>query len=139
MKTMLHRLFGLGRIPAALAAELQHEGVIAQDEGIRCWLRADRFRRPGLVAVGMARSFTGAIALTGTRIIALRNAGRIINVPFTDERIRQLTVDLPAPDTLRIAFDSSKFHPDWSGTLAYTFRTPRARLIHDTFHARIAQ
>jgi len=47
-------------------------------------------------------------------------------VLLSDERIRAMQFSLEN-DGLCVTFDAALFHPDWSGTIEYRFRTPEAR------------
>jgi len=125
-KTLLYSLFGLGKIPVALRATLNSEGVLALDEGIKGSLTYLDFRAPGKYSSWRRKWFTAAVVITQVRLVALQNNNLAINVPFTDERIRSLRCSAEKTDTLLIAFDASLFHPDWSGTMEYRFRTAEA-------------
>lgn len=46
-KTLLYRLFGLGGIPQDAVDQIEKEGVVLQDEGIRGSVTFKRFRAPG--------------------------------------------------------------------------------------------
>jgi hypothetical protein len=54
-----------------------------------------------------------------------------------DERIRSLQVSVEKEDTLLIAFDPSLFHPDWSGTIEYRYRTTEAEAFVEKLRERI--
>jgi hypothetical protein len=125
-KTLLYRLFGLGKIPVTLRATLDSERVLALDEGIKGSVTYLDFRAPGKYSSWRRIWFTAAVVITHVRLVALQNTNLAINVPFTDERIRSLRFSAEKTDTLLIAFDASLFHPDWSGTMEYRFRTAEA-------------
>ncbi len=126
-KTLLYRLFGVGKIPAQLSAKLRSEVIVLLDEGIAGSVTYLDFRAPGRRSSWRRQWFTGAIALTQTRLVALQYANFAINVPVTDERIHQMRFSKEADDTLLIAFDPALFHNDWSGTIEYRFRTSEAQ------------
>jgi len=135
-KTLLYRLFGIGKIPAQLSAELKSENVILLDEGIPGSVPYLHFRAPGSRSSWRRQWFTGAIALTQTRLVALQYANLGINVPVTDERIRQMRFSKEADDTLLVAFDPALFHNDWSGTIEYRFRTSQAQAFLEKLSRR---
>ena len=85
------------------------------------------FRSPGRRSNWRRQWFTGAIALTQVRLVALQYSNTAINVPVTDERIRSLRFSVEEQATLVVAFDPALFHPDWSGTMEYRFRTSQAQ------------
>ncbi len=78
-KTLLYRLFGVGKIPAQLSAELRSEVIVLLDEGIPGSDTYLDFRAPGRRSSWRRQWFTGAIALTQTRLVALQYANFAIN------------------------------------------------------------
>jgi hypothetical protein len=126
-KTLLYRLFGIGKMPAAEASAIQSEGVILRDEGFKGTATYRNFRAPGRYSNWKRQWFTASIALTGARLLAFQYAGKIIDVPLTDERFRGLNFTIETDGALLVAFDASLFHSDWSGNLEYRFFTPHAR------------
>jgi len=136
-KTLLFRLFGFGKIPAPLLAQLSSEGILLLDEGIRGSVTYLGFRAPGKYCSWKRQWYTASIALTKERLLALRHSRPIINVPFTDRRIRELRCLHENGGTLLVAFDASLFHDDWSGTIEYRFRTPQAHAFVDRLRERI--
>jgi hypothetical protein len=137
-KTLLYRLFGVGKIPDNLAAQLKGEGILLSDEGIKGSVTYIDFRAPGRASNWRRQWYTTAIALTEVRLVALRNSQTIINVPLTDERIRSMRFSLEKSDTLLVTFNAALFHPDWSGTIEYRFRTEQAQAILDKLRERTA-
>jgi hypothetical protein len=89
------------------------------------WRIAISFRRAG-EPVWKKSAFSGAIALTRTRVLALQFSSPVINVPLDDDRLQQMQFSVEGDDTILIAFNANLFHNDWSGTLEYRFRTPEA-------------
>jgi len=126
-KTFLYRLFGVGKIPAQWRATIESEGVVLLDEGIAASLTYRDFRAPGKRFGWRKVAFTGALALTSSRLLALQYANPAINVPLSDERFKKLQISVEGDATLLVAFDPSLFHNDWSGTMEYRFHTPEAR------------
>lgn len=125
-KTLLYRLFGLGKMPAAVANQVKEEGVLLFDEGLKGTVTYLDFRGGGRYSNWKRQWYTASIALTQQRLVALRHSQTIINVPLTDERLRRMQFSLEASDTLLVAFDAGLFHPDWSGKIEYRFRTEQA-------------
>lgn len=138
-KSVLYRLFGVGKIPEALLTRLKGEGVLLLDEGVRGSVTYRNFRMPGRYSNWRRQWYTASIALTKVRLVALRRSAPIIDVPLADERIRRLRLLPEGGDTLLVAFDAALFHGDWSGTIEYRFRTPQARLFTDTVREQIAR
>jgi len=136
-KAIFYRLFGLGGIPKQSAAALKLEGVLRLDEGIKGSVTYRDFRAPGKYDSWRRQWYTGSMAVTEVRLIAFSYASPIIDVPFTDERIRKLQLSAEKTDTLLITFDAGLFHHDWSGRIEYRFRTSSAQSFLDTIRERI--
>jgi len=126
-KTFLYRLFGVGRMPAQWRATIESEGVVLIDEGIGGSVTYRDFRAPGKRSAWRKVAFSGSIALTKTRLLAMQYANPAINIPLDDERFKQLRISVEGAETLLVAFDPSLFHDDWSGTMEYRFRTTQAQ------------
>jgi hypothetical protein len=136
-KTLLYRLFGVGKIPPQLRATLESEDLLLIDEGIRGSVTYHDFRAPGRRSSWRRVAFSGSIALTKARLLALQYSRPAINVPLTDERIRQLRCSVEGDETLLVAFDANLFHNDWSGKIEYRFHTSQASAIFSTLQERI--
>lgn len=133
-KTLGYKLFGSGKIPPGLLTELQSELIEVSDEGIHGSVTTKNFRSPGKRENWRRIWFSGAIAVTGTRLIALQHSKFAINVPFFDDRFRLMNISLEPTDTIPIAFDASLFHADWSGQIEYRYRTPLAANVLEAIH-----
>ena len=124
-QSLLYRLFGLGRIPKLLNDTLHIEGIVVADEGLPASVTYRDFRAPGKYFLRKKQGFVGSIVVTNVRLVALMFSSFVVNVPFTDERIRKLQISVEG-DRLLIAFDPKLFHDNWSGTIEYRFRTDKA-------------
>jgi hypothetical protein len=134
-KTLLHKLFGFGKIPAEFAAALPAEGLMLSDEGIKGTMTYLNFRSPQRRSNWRREWYTASIAMTGTRLLGFRHSSKIVDVPFSDARFRELNFSVDAGGALLVAFDASLFQKDWSGNIEYRFFTPRAQ----DFHARLIE
>ncbi|HYO64423.1 MAG TPA: hypothetical protein VER08_12380 [Pyrinomonadaceae bacterium] len=134
----MHRLFGAWKLPDELRAELEREGVLALDEGVRGSATYRNFRAPWRYSKWRREWYTASVVVTRVRLLALRRSLRIVNVPFDDARFRGLQFSLEAPDRLLVAFDASLFQDNWSGTIEYRFRTNQAQKILDVLRGRVA-
>lgn len=135
-KSLLYRLFGVGKVPEHLAARLRAEGILLLDEGIKGSVTYLNFRSPARYASWKRQWYTASIALTKTRLVALRFSQTIIDVPLTDERLGRMSFSLEASGALLVAFDASLFHQDWAGKLEYRFRTAQAQSFLDKLRER---
>jgi len=130
-KTLLYRLFGIGKLPAQYGAAISAEGVLLADEGIKGSVTYLNFRSPQRSANWKRQWYTASIALTNTRLLGFQYSSPIIDVPLTDARFRQLNFSVENGDTLLVAFDASLFHNDWSGNIEYRFQTQFAAAFLD--------
>lgn len=126
-KSLLYRLFGVGKIPQQMLAQLQQEGILLSDEGVKGSVTYRDFRAPGRYSSWRRVGLIASIIVTNVRLVALSSSNPLINVPFSDERIHGLKCSVEEGEKLLIAFDASLFHDDWSGTIEYRFRTPQAQ------------
>ncbi len=124
-------LFGSAKIPSASMTQLQTEGIVLLDENVKGSVTYRNFHRPGKSAGWEKRRIGGSIALTKTRLVAFNGPNFLIDVPLTDERLHAMRFTLEDEAILCVAFDAALFHPDWSGTIEYRFRTPQAQRFLD--------
>ena len=136
-KSLLLRLFGVGRIPAPLIPQLHNEGVVLLDEGVKASVTYRNFRAPGRRDSWRRQWFTASLALTKLRLLALWSSNPVINVPLKDERIRQMQFSLENDGAFCATFDAALFHADWSGTIEYRFRTPEAPRLLESLRREI--
>ena len=123
-KTFLYRLFGIGKLPAALVSEFQSEGLLFSDEGIRGTVTYWNFRGGGRIFHGKRQWFGAAIVLTRKRLVAYRLRHPVINVQLDDPRLKELEISIEEPETLAICYDAGLFEPGSKGRIEYRFRTP---------------
>jgi len=127
-KSLLYRLFGIGKISEPLRSQLQKEGIVLMEEAVKGSVTYRDFSAPGKRDLWRRQWYVGSIALTKVRLLTLGNGKPTINVPITDERIRAIRYSVEKRGAvLCIGFDAGLFHEDWSGTIEYRFRTPEAQ------------
>jgi hypothetical protein len=128
-KSLLYRLFSAGKIPAPLMTELNAEGIVLIDEGVKGSVTYRNFSAPGRASSWRRQGFAASIALTKQRLVALAFSNFAINVPLSDQRLRAMHYSVAANGSLCVTFDASLFHADWSGTIEYRFKTPEAQRL----------
>ena len=127
-KSLLYRLFGIGKISEPLRSQLQSEGIVLLDEAVKGSVTYRDFSAPGKRDLWRRQWYVGSIALTKVRLLTLRGNNPTVNVPLADDRIRAMCYSVEKGGAvLCIAFDAGLFHDDWSGTIEYRFRTPEAQ------------
>ena len=134
-KTLLYRLFGLGKIPRQLRPVVESEGIVVADEGIGGWLITKHVNGPGRRHRNRAEGFTGCLVVTKKRVLCYTYGKRQINISVDDPRVSELRVALPEAQTLSIAFESAVFREDWRGVMEFRFNTEQARLFHDALRS----
>lgn len=130
-KTMLYRLFGLGRFSPTLQAEIEAEGIIVQDEGIGGWLVERNLRMPGRRTLYKVRSFTGGLALTRRRFIVQTYRTLQVNLPLDDPRLVDLHVTAPHVARLTLAYDLHIFKPEYRGAIELRLNTTQATRFYE--------
>lgn len=125
-KSLLYRLFGLGKIPEGLRARLESEGVLFMEEGVRGSTTYRNFRSPHRRSNWRRMWHPSSLVLTKERVLAHAYSSPIIDVPLADARLRRMRFTHDGADRLAVTFDASLFHGDWSGSIEYRFRTPHA-------------
>lgn len=131
-KTLLYRIFGLGKVPKQLLPALEQEGIVLLDEGISGSFTLRNVRAPGRRYGRKWSWFTGSVVLTGQRFAAYTMLPRfnpIFDVPLHDERLKQLHCSVENESTLCVRFDPSVFREDWSGSIECRFSTLQAPLF----------
>ncbi len=128
-KTLLYRLFGLGKIPKRHAPALHQEGVVLIDEGVGGAVTLKNFRAPGKRCSWKQSLFTGCLVLTRKTFAAFAFSKPLVYVPFAHDRFSDLHCRLTDENTLFITFDPSAFHENWSGTVEIRYKTAQAQLI----------
>ncbi|MEO6656469.1 MAG: hypothetical protein ABIO36_10345 [Pyrinomonadaceae bacterium] len=126
------------KLPAALMAELQSEGIILMNEAIRGTITYRDFRAPGKRFLYKKSAFISTIAITKTRLLATSYSNVAINVPYSDGRFRSMQFSIEDGPKLGVAFDASLFQPKWSGSIEYRFKTPNAEKFLDEIQKQIA-
>ena len=126
-KTLLYRLFKIGRIPKDVRSQVLIEGVVLSDEGIRGSITFRNFRAPGKYSSWRRSWFSGSLVLTRKHFLAFHYSNPIIGVAWDEPRIKKLNCSVEKKNTLCIKFDASTFNEDWSGEMEIRFSTPLAR------------
>lgn len=120
------------KVAAAYRARLQPEGIVLFEEDVKGSMTFRNFRSPGTYYSWRKVLITSLVALTRTRLLALKGSNPIIDVPLTDERLRRMKFSLEGEKTLLVAFDANLFQPEWSGEIEYRFKTSEARRLWES-------
>jgi hypothetical protein len=128
-KTLLHRIFGWGKIPKRYAPTLHNEGIILLDEGIGGSITLKKFKTPGRYHSWKQSWFTGCIVLTERKFAAFAFTKPLIYVSLEHENISELRCTIEGNNTLFVKYDASAFNDGWSGTVECRFKTSKAQMF----------
>lgn len=119
-KTLLHRVFGAGKLPDAVRATVRDERTLYAAEGIRVSLRRNG-HVPGATRTGNVRLAVGGFVVTDRRVIGYRGGGILVHVPFdvADGGPATLTLDATG---LHVYFDLDRVDASCRGEIRLDFR-----------------
>jgi hypothetical protein len=128
--SLLRRLFlGPGELSAADRAAVEGEGIQVLAERLRGTVTYRNYRAPDRHATFLKRSQNGAIAISGRRLVVLRNRVKEIDIPLDDPQLAKLAIGLDEPDRFCLSWDAGDLHADRAGTVELRFSTPDAQRI----------
>jgi hypothetical protein len=112
----LRRLFfGSGRLPKMVRGQIESEDVLLLEEGLLGSITYRRYRAPGKRARLKKVGIAGAVCVTDRRLLVWGARGKLIDVPFDDERFAAIEVAAEEPDRVLFAWENSVFHSKRSG------------------------
>lgn len=139
MRFLARLLLGDGTLTPQLRAELEAEGLVLIEEGLRGSVRYKRFRAPGRRHHGKVTGERIGLALSEERFVVYCRSGRVklIDTSFSDPRLSMLDVSLRGDDrvVIRVDYDRAGV-PNVSGEITIHARTPHAAQIVEHFGAR---
>ena len=135
-KTLLYRLFRIGRLPREQRARLEAEGLCCIDEGVSIAMSWRRYREPGRYIARRRQNATGSVALTQRRLFLYVFSQPLLDLDLADPAADRLAVDRPAPETLSISLNAEDFRPGCSGQMTCWLSTPQAELLFDLWQQR---
>ena len=118
-KALRYRLFGLGKMPAALSAAARGPGVLLASEGLPVRNRVRSLQMPGARTSGV-RTASGAIVIAPGRLLASVGRYVIADADFGASGGRQQLA--LSGDGVRITFDVATVLPGGSGTVQVHYR-----------------
>jgi hypothetical protein len=137
----LGRLFlGGGTLPPAVRAELEAEGLVALEEGLRGSIRYERFKMPGRRFHGKVTPEHLGLGISEKRFALYCKGGRarLIDSPFTSPGLSNLDVSVEGSDRLAMRVDYDRLgEPNVSGVITIRAETPNAAGIAEQLRIRI--
>lgn len=119
-------LLGPGRLSDPLRRELEAEGLRFLDEGLVGSITYRNYRAPGSYANWRREATSGAVALTGRRLVVWTGRGKHIDVPLAPPLRDNVAVAVDETGRLTFGYDAGAFRPDRSGRVEVRLRTARA-------------
>ncbi|ANI37673.1 hypothetical protein [Mycolicibacterium vaccae] len=144
MAVFLRKLFRIGKLPSALRAEVEAEGVLFMSEYVAV-TRRFRGAVPGLRSSGSIASYVGSLVITNERVLATLSsvpklAGRTIDVRWDAPQSGAVKAEL-SETGLMLDVDVAAVDPRCSGELTLHYkehipadvlaRLPRTTLAYD--------
>jgi hypothetical protein len=125
MAVILRRLFGIGKLPADMRAEVESEGILHLAEFVPVTFRFGG-SVPGFVSKGTIRSYVGALVITRQRVLGTLStvpklAGRAVDQRWDAPQEGPVKVEL-APDGLALDVDTSQIDAAFSGQLSLQYK-----------------
>lgn len=108
-------LFGSGRLPKMVRDQMVGEDTLLLEEGLGGSITYRRYRAPGKRARLKKVGIAGAVCVTDKRVLVWGARGKLVDVPFDDERIAAIEVAAEEPDKVLFAWEASLFHANRSG------------------------
>jgi hypothetical protein len=129
-KSFLFRLLRIGAIPKKLRPILDAERIVVGDEGMRGSLIYRNVKGAGKRFINRVEGFSGCLVITEKRFVCFTYGKRQINIAVDDQRLSEMSVEIPQENILSISFESSAFMEKWEGMMEFRFKTEKAHEFH---------
>jgi hypothetical protein len=120
-KTLFYRWFGLGKVPPRYRPDLEAEGILFEEEGIRVSTTLRRFRSPWRYSSYKRSRCSGAIVLTKGRLIGFGRSKTALHLPLDHESFEFLRVSVEPGSVLCVVYDAARFLPEATGEVEVRF------------------
>ncbi len=135
-------LLGNGRLDPRLRAELESEGLVLVEEGLRGSVRYRHFKAPGRRHHGKVTGERIALGISEERFVLYCRSGstELVDSSFSDPRLAFLDVALEGDEAVSIRIDYDRAGvPDVSGQITILVRTPNALQIVEQLRSRLGR
>ena len=126
---LLHRWFGVGRIPAEEWKVLQSEGVGVSSLGCAGSVTLRHCRAPGRYQRWKRQWFVGSLVITSQRVVGYAFSRRLLSIGLEDSELSAWDIHSKGRSRLRMVRDASGVPPFQSGTIEIRFRVPGAEQV----------
>jgi hypothetical protein len=134
-------LLGAGTLRPRLCAELEEEGLLLLEEGLRATLRYRRFKTPGRYHHGKVTPQRVALAISEQRLVVYGSSGsaKLIDSAFASSNWDKVDIEV-VEGRLEITVDYDRDDdPKVSGAILIRIHTPNADAIVREARARLAR
>jgi hypothetical protein len=126
MAVFVRRLFGIGKLPPDLHAEVEAEGLVYLADYVAVTRRFGG-AIPGVRLPHSVASYTGSLAFTSERVLATLSmlpklAGPTVNVRWDGPQTGAAKVEI-SPTGLQVVVDVSQVDAKFSGELSLHYKT----------------
>ncbi|MGW0161395.1 hypothetical protein ACWDUN_19010 [Mycobacterium sp. NPDC003323] len=127
MAVFLRKLLRIGKLPSALRAEVEAEGILYLAEYVAVTRRFSG-QVPGKRSAGSISSFTGSLVFTNQRVLGTLStvpklAGRTIDQRWDAQQSGTVTAEISATGVV-LDVDIARVDPRCSGTLSLHYKEP---------------
>ena len=129
--SILHKLFGLGKLPSQDQSALKAEGLRIVHEGISGSVKYRNYRAPGKIFLRKTIWFLGSLVVTEKRFVAYGFSRRIFNVPLGSSDLQKWKIWVEDGRRLCLGCDASELSSDQSGEIEFRFKIPDAEIVAD--------
>lgn len=136
-KSLMYRLFGIGKVPKKSLSILKDEGILYMEEGIPASIGFRNFRAPGKYYGRKRNWFSGSIVLTDLHFLAFSAFNTTIGIKWDEQKIRALNCYHDGKNRLCITYDASVFNDDWSGEINLCYASDETMRVLSIIQDRI--
>jgi len=126
---LLHRWFGVGRIPAEEWKVLQSEGVGVSFLGRPGSVTLRHCRAPGRYHSWKRHWFVGSLVVTSRRVVAYSYSRRLLSIGLDDPELGEWDIHSRGRRRLCMVRDAAGVPPFQSGTIEIRFKIPGAEQV----------
>jgi hypothetical protein len=136
---------GDGALKPAMKAELEAEGVVFVEEGLKGKIRYDRFRAPGKRFNGKVSGERIGIGLSEKRLVVYCRSGsvKLVDSELSSPRFEMVEISVEDADTVAIRVDYDRSEEaraaGVSGVITIRAQTPNAASVVDQIQARLGR
>ncbi len=130
-KSILYRLFGIGKFPKTMVPTLQKEGIVFEDQGLSGSVIFRKFRAPGRRYSYRKSGFVGSLVITNLRFAAFAFSKPLVNLPLKKDKLDLLKLSVPKKNKFCMTFNAGDFHEGWKGTVECRFTTDFADIFFE--------